>query len=127
MRIRVVALLLACLTSFACGGDITIRGAARCDGVLQSEEDTVDSPFDSDGDGFFDGSNPDCAETYEYVDCDDRLPGVRPDADELLCNDLDDDCDPTTPDALDGDQDGADSCVDCNDSDANNFPGNPEI
>ena len=91
------------LGSLSCAGDVTVRGASRCDGVRQSDEATVDAPFDADGDGFFDGNNPDCAATYDVLDCNDRDPGVRPDAVELLCDELDNDCDPETPDALDAD------------------------
>ena len=85
--------------------DLTIVDSNRCDGEANPGEQRVDGPFDSDGDGFFDASNPDCAETYaaDVLDCDDRNPDVSPAGTEEVCNGIDDDCDPDTVDAPDGD------------------------
>ena len=79
----------------ACNYDSVLTASSRCDATKQSDEEYVDSPFDADGDGFFDGSNPDCQATYDAsaLDCDDRDPDVHPEATETLCNGLDDDCD----------------------------------
>ncbi|HTJ83878.1 MAG TPA: FG-GAP-like repeat-containing protein [Polyangiaceae bacterium] len=46
---------------------------------------------------------------------------------EIPCNGLDDDCDPSTPDAVDADRDGASACVDCDDNDPARRPGATEI
>jgi hypothetical protein len=117
------ALLLA-----ACGSDIGVTEKARCDGALQAGEDTVDGPFDADGDGFYDGANPDCASTWpaEALDCDDNDPAVHPGAEEVGCNGADDDCDPATADVADVDGDGFDSCSDCDDQDSLTRPGGRE-
>lgn len=69
-------IILATFALAACGGsDISVKaaGEARCNGVLDEEETAVDGPFDTDGDGFFDGNNPGCLDTYpaEDLDCDD--------------------------------------------------------
>lgn len=90
-----------------------------CDGVLQAAEGTVDGPFDQDGDGFLDGSNPDCQAVYPatVLDCDDTNAAVNPGVPELLCSGVDEDCNPATGDEEDRDGDGAGSCTDCNDID----------
>ena len=46
---------------------------------------------------------------------------------EILCNGIDDDCDPGTEDDPDNDNDGVGVCTDCDDGDPNRFPGNPEV
>ena len=134
LRQRVRTALLATLAAVlllpaGCVTDVSITGVARCDGLLQSGEETVDSPFDSDGDGFFDAANPDCPEVYapEDLDCDDGDPEVNPGAAELECNGIDDDCDEESEDGYDADGDGVLVCDDCDDQDPENFPGNLEI
>ncbi|MEQ1572500.1 MAG: putative metal-binding motif-containing protein, partial [Myxococcota bacterium] len=99
-------------------------GQPRCDGLLQASEGTVDAPFDRDGDGFVDGSHPECVATFaEWVlDCDDLDPDRAPGRSEIGCNATDDDCNPDTPDSLDRDQDGALGCSDCDDHDAGRSP-----
>ncbi len=62
---------------------------------------------DADGDGW----------TPCDGDCDDGDALVSPDATELLCNGVDDDCDPVTEDAPDHDNDGTSWCDDCDDAD----------
>lgn len=93
---------------------------AQCDGDLQSEEEEVDDLFDRDGDGYFDGLNPDCESTYgpELLDCDDANPDINPGTVEVECDDLDNDCNEETPDSFDNDEDGVLSCDDCDDEDA---------
>ena len=109
--------------------DITVYDSATCDGEVNQGEDTVDSLFDADGDGFFDGANPGCQETYavEDLDCDDGDAEVHPGASELACNGVDDDCDPGTVDDVDVDGDGAGECDDCDDADGSNTPGGTEV
>lgn len=87
----------------ACNTDVGITGAAICDGIAQEGEETVDAPFDADGDGFFDGANPGCAATYpaELLDCHDGNPDANPQGFELTCNGIDDDCDASTSDSED--------------------------
>ncbi len=118
-----LALLVA-----ACGNDIGIAKQSACDGVLQEGEDTVDQPFDVDGDGAFDAANPDCAATYaaQFLDCDDADPSVPGDA-EIACNGIDDDCLSETPDGDDLDGDGYDACEDCADSVVEVNPGAVEV
>ena len=111
---RVALLLLALpLVLCSCTLDVTLRGVARCDGLKQDSEESVDAPFDADGDGRFDGNNPDCAEVYALLDCDDSNPNVNPGAVEELCDGLDNDCDESTADTEDLDDDGIDACEDC--------------
>lgn len=113
------SLAAAMALSAACSSDLSVTEKANCDGALQAEENVVDAPFDADGDGFFDGNNPDCLLTYaaDRLDCDDRDPEVHPGAEEVPCNGADDDCDPATEDIIDLDGDGFDSCEDCLDTD----------
>jgi hypothetical protein len=138
-----------------CNGDITVTEVDQCDGVKQRGEETVDDIFDKDGDGYFDGTNPDCQATYgpENLDCDDANKDVNPGNIETECNQLDDDCDESTPDGedqdndgfsscedcddndpaltagrdIDVDEDGVNACLDCDDQDRANFPGNEEV
>jgi len=112
-----------------CGSDIAITQSAFCDGVLQGEEVTVDSAFDADGDGYFDGNNPDCASVYseDALDCDDGDASVNPGEMEVTCDGVDNDCDALTEDAVDEDSDGYTDCEDCDDQSAERSPGNTEI
>lgn len=116
---------LLVLPLLACGSDVAVTQKALCDGQQQAGEDTVDSAFDRDGDGFFDKANPDCAATYpvEFLDCDDGDPTVNPGAVEVGCTGIDEDCDPSTADDQDADGDGVGACEDCDDNDADVAPG----
>ena len=111
-------LVLVPIALSACS-DVGISTGAICDGQLQGRETTVDSVFDVDGDGYFDGANIDCRNAYDAdrLDCDDGDPGVHPGAVESVCNGVDDDCDSQTPDGVDEDGDGETACSDCNDQD----------
>ncbi|MEZ4236970.1 MAG: putative metal-binding motif-containing protein [Myxococcota bacterium] len=91
--------------------------------------------LDADGDGWCpDGRDLDgdgtCTADDERgagVDCDDAQATTYPGAPELACNQVDDDCDPATPDVVDADGDGFDTCSDCNDADGAVFPGAVEL
>jgi hypothetical protein len=86
------------------------------------DEETIDAPFDRDGDGFFDGTDANCAATYATTDCNDARAEISPAATEAICNGVDEDCDPSTLDVDDRDGDGVDWCRDCDDEDpAMNF------
>lgn len=99
-----------------------------CDGRQQLDEEDVDAPFDQDGDGFFDASNPDCAAIWSVnqLDCDDTNPDVNPSQLEIPCNGVDDDCNENSPESRDGDNDGVGTCEDCDDQNPEKFPGNTE-
>lgn len=111
----------------ACGQDFSVSTSSACDGKASSDEKTVDAPFDRDGDGFFDGSNPDCQRTYAILDCDDTRAEINPNALEVACNDLDEDCSEETPDNPDVDTDGFGACEDCEDTNNTINPGVLEI
>ncbi len=125
--------LLPCALSLAllgaCVNDSKFTQSAQCDGALQPSEDTVDEPFDRDGDGYFDASNPRCQETYEMsvLDCDDGNPDVNPGNAETTCNGIDDDCDEATIDDADLDEDRFSACEDCDDNDAGVNPAQDEV
>ena len=96
------------LMSWGCSGDGFI--------VTRAE---FEAHVDADGDGYVSdlwGSGS---------DCDDGDPAIHPGATEVLFNGVDDDCDPTTPDA-DEDGDGFDAIEaggeDCDDSDPKVHP-----
>jgi hypothetical protein len=123
MRVLILSALLGC------GNDIGVTKQAQCDGLVQQQEATVDAPFDVDGDGAFDGTNPDCQATYAAadLDCDDADAAIHPGAAELACSGVDEDCDASTPDGADVDADGYTACEDCADSVATVNPGALEI
>jgi hypothetical protein len=113
-----------------CGSDGNLRDRARCDGTLNTVEQTVDDAFDSDGDGYFDAASAECQDTYpaDQLDCDDEDPDVNPGVLEETCNGIDDDCDPGTSDEPDADEDGFTPCEgDCDDAQPSVAPGLPEI
>ena len=57
---------------------ISGAGLNPAPGTADGGEATVDAPYDADGDGFFDASNPDCAATYaaDRLDCNDQDPAI---------------------------------------------------
>jgi len=75
---------------------------------------------DADGDGFVDA-------TCGGDDCDDGDPGVFPGANEVVCDGVDNDCDPATEDEPDDDGDGFSVCVDCDDMEPLVNPGEGEL
>jgi len=102
----------------------------RCDGVLQADEgNVIDSTFDVDGDGFKDINVTECLDVYDpaQLDCNDGDPNIKPDASEIQCNDIDDDCNSATSDSFDNDGDGITTCFDCDDTDERVWPGNVEV
>jgi hypothetical protein len=127
--VRASPALALALAAWGCGSDAKFTASAKCDGVKQEGEDTVDSPFDADGDGYFSAAIPDCRLTYEveYLDCDDGDVDINPAANEIGCNGEDDDCNVATPDEFDGDGDGYFSCEDCDDDDPEINPAALEI
>jgi len=81
-------------------------GSTTCDGDCDDADPSVDG-LDVDNDGI----------TTCDGDCDDHNLSVYPGAPEL-CDGLDNDCDPSTDEAVDADGDGADTCEgDCDDND----------
>ena len=124
-----VALLASAVATLSCGGAVTVTTGSFCDGIHQPSEPELDSPYDVDGDGFFDANNEWCIQTYaaELLDCDDFNPNIHPTALEVTCNDIDEDCDTSTPDAVDLDADGSTDCDDCDDSDDSRSPNFDEI
>ena len=127
----------------------------NCDGVIDEGFSSVSYYADNDGDGFGDPhtSMMNCTPPSGYVtdntDCDDMDVSVYPGAVEI-CDDKDNNCDGiidegvTTTYFLDSDGDGfgdsnnsMEACsspagyvasdTDCDDTDANNYPGNTEV
>ena len=101
-----------------------------CDGVDDDCDGGYNDSPDSDGDGF-DACDPGEAGDLDGLDadCDDRKPGIRPDAEEV-CDRIDNDCDGDTDEGLDTDGDGFSSClepVDCDDGDGERYPGAEEL
>ena len=124
-----------CLLALLVGGcppstDDDDASGSLCNGERDTGEFSTDDTFDADGDGFFDPDDPGCAETYGpgELDCDEEDAFVNPGADEVSCNDKDDDCDSSTGDATDSDGDGHTDCDgDCEDDDPDIHPGADDI
>ncbi|MDP6215405.1 MAG: MopE-related protein, partial [Acidimicrobiales bacterium] len=111
-----------------------------CDGADNDCNNVVDDglPFvtfyrDGDSDSYGDAavSLTNCAQPSGFVvddtDCDDGVFAINPGVSESLCDSVDNDCEPATPDDLDGDGDGFSACVECDDGDADIFPGAVEV
>mgnify|MGYP000108745225 CR=1 FL=1 len=116
-RALLTLILTLALPAVSCS-EGNLQDRARCDGTLNSTEQTVDDAFDADGDGYFDAESAECQATYDadQLDCRDDDPGINPGTVEVACNDLDDDCDEDTVDEPDDDNDGFTPCEgDCDD------------
>ena len=92
--------------------DLDGDGWSSCDGDC-NDLDSAASPADEDGDAWStcDG------------DCDDDEAAINPGVAEVLCDGLDNDCDPTTVDDPDPDSDGYSECDDCDETDPSVNPG----
>lgn len=123
--------MMVIIALLGCNQDIGLAETAACNGRLEQAEDYVDSPFDADGDGFFDADNPNCAETYppERLDCNDMLADINPGSSEIECDGIDNDCNEDTLDGVDSDNDGYTTCEgvtggdDCDDFNPDIYPG----
>lgn len=94
--------------------------------ILFSPLGVLADSIDDDLDGYCDGVS--CSDGSLPGDCDDDNALVNPGATEILCDTVDNDCNALTLDDEDGDTDGWSVCDgDCDDSDLNMFPGNPEV
>jgi len=103
-----------------CGDGTCQQPAETCDNCMP---DCMPLPEcngcpDDDGDGYF-------AARCGGNDCDDANEDVHPDATEVLCNRLNDDCSATTSDTTDMDGDGFNCLLDCDDTSALASPANP--
>ena len=133
MRLLPLLIPALCLLLAGCptgGSDDDDASSSLCNGERDTGEFTTDDAYDADGDGFFDPDDPGCVATYDadQLDCDEEDAFVNPGADEVACNDKDDDCDASTPDATDGDGDGYTDCEgDCDDDDPAIHPGADDI
>ena len=114
-----------------------------CDGYDNDCDGLIDEPTDLDGDGFFDATHDidgdgvlDCGPDGNFCTPDDDCDPVNPDAfpgNPEVCDGVDNDCNDGVDEDFDADGDGTTTCGpdgiagngddDCNDSDANNFPG----
>ena len=89
-------------------------GDNDCNGLV--DDGTV--AYDDDGDGY----------TELLGDCDDGNPNIGPGAAEICNSGVDDDCDATTDEFVDGDADGFTICDgDCDDGAAGAYPGAVEL
>ncbi len=102
----------------------------NCDGQTDSADAGCADPCtDNDGDGYGNPGDSSCA-NGSATDCDDTNAAVNPSAVEVLCDGLDNDCNPATSDGTnctDVDQDGFETPEDCDDFDPNTYPGAPEL
>lgn len=127
-----------CLTALVGCGDDEDACESTCGDGMRTCQEACDDGNNQDGDGcsslcvLEDGPCPDADEDgYRAArcggdDCDDANPEVHPGAEEVSCNGLDDDCNPSTPDLLDADEDGVSCDLDCDDSNPDVHPGAEE-
>ena len=104
----------------------------NCNGLVDDGVTFQDYFLDSDGDGFGNAASfiNDCMQPSGHVldntDCNDTDPAINPAATEIANNDIDENCDGELL-IIDSDQDGFNSDEDCDDMNANVFPGNAEV
>lgn len=98
-----------------CGLSLTVA----CGDGAKNTEDTGFRPIDNDGDGY----------SVAGGDCDDDDASVHPDADDVIVDGVDQNCDGLDGPDADGDGfvDGEAGGDDCDDGDANVYPGADEI
>jgi hypothetical protein len=112
-------------------------GTELCNGYDDNCNAVVDEGFDDDGDGVTPCGADGVVGTGEDDDCDDGDAGVFPGNSES-CDNVDNDCDGAVDEGFDDDGDDVTTCGpdgdagtsednDCDDSDSDNFPGNPEL
>ena len=97
----------------------------HCDGIDNDCDGHADNGFDADGDGYPDGSDPDCQQYLDpsLWDCDDEHASANPGAEETPYDGVDQDCDGADLTDVDGDgYDGGTGDPDCNDNDADTHP-----
>jgi hypothetical protein len=82
---------------------------------LFTSDNFVEQLVDADNDGY-----------TSDVDCDDNDPNINPGAQEIINNDVDENCDGIAP-IVDNDNDGYHFGIDCNDFDPNIYPGATEV
>jgi hypothetical protein len=103
-----------------------------CDGGVDVGLPFTNYFLDNDGDNYGKGGRvstcdgPPTGYVLDNTDCDDTASSVNPGVAEVTCDGINNDCNAATPDAPDGDGDGFSVCADCNDTNADIFPGNSE-
>jgi Putative metal-binding motif len=96
------------------------------DGDVDLWDWDCDPCIDGDGDGFGAPGALTCTGGGQE-DCDDTNPDIHPGQTETICDLVDNDCDPATPDAPDTDGDGYTGCDECDDGNSAVNPGMAEI
>jgi len=117
--------------------DINPGATEVCNEYDDNCDGNINEGFDSDGDTYTICGYSTLDGLFTGVDCDDTNADIHPGATEV-CDGIDQDCDSLYDEDFDADGDEYTTCgynittgefigVDCNDSNANMFPGNPEV